>query len=563
MASFTEDSVESHLERLQSTLSGGSSLARIPQWMCDNTRLRGNKFSFKHHEYQLQILNDPSPHKVVRKCSQVGISEMSARLAMAQANIIPGFTVIYTLPTADFAKTFAKTRMDPIIQNSPKLQNALHPDNDNTQVKQFGESFVYIKGTRGQTAAISVPADHLIHDELDFSDLGVVSTYHSRLTHSPYKFKTEFSTPTVDKYGISGAFNLSRRFFNFCKCNHCNHQYIPNYFEDVRVPKYTGKIEEITAENIHLYNVRNAVVICPQCGKEPDLGPDHREWVCENPSGDQDTAGFQISPFDAPHIIKPGDLITASTTYKRFTDFVNFGLGLPAEDKETAINEADVEAMMIEAAGSAYMAYVMGIDVGQQCHLMVAGIGYLGEIDVVHSEVVPHYQLETRKRDLKMAYGVRITVMDSMPYFDTLIRMQGNDADMWGAMFVKSKDLDLYRIKRRDENMEVAEMFIRQLDINRNRAFDALMEAIRAKVVHIKRNECADKIKTHLTDMKRIRAPMEDGEISFQWRKSDKKEDHFHHTLLYTWLASKMTGLSGNRISVPTFAFAMPLKKRL
>lgn len=560
MAKVGDSLIENHLDRVYSSLLGGHSFDEIPAWITANTRIKGGDFSFLDHEYQLQILNDRTQNVNVRKCSQVGISELSLRLALAEVNIMPGFTVIYTLPTAQFSKTFTKTRFDPVIENSPKLRDALHPDNDNTEVKQFGESFIYIKGTKGTAAAISVPADHLIHDELDFSDLESVSNYQSRLTHSQYKLKTKFSTPTVDKYGISAEMNKSRRFYNVCKCDHCNEVFIPDFFKDVRVPGWDKDIREINGENVAYIDVKGATLVCPKCDKVPDLGPAHREWVCENLGGDSDTAGYQISPFDAPKIITTADLVISSTRYKRYADFINFGLGLPAEDRESALTLDDLNAVFIRAAGSGYVAHVMGIDVGQMCHVMVAGVKYGGGMDVLHAEVVPHQQLEKRKADLKLLYPIRLTVMDSQPYFDMLLRMQEADGNLWGALFSVKKDLDLYQLKRREDEEDEGKMYIRQVDVNRNRALDAVMESIRAKGILIMENECKERIVEHLTDMKRLRALTDDGEFTYQWRKSDAKNDHFHFTLLYCWLASKMTGLGKTTIVLPPIYGKMRLK---
>lgn len=566
MAVYADELVESHLDRMHSLLVGGYDLSKIPKWICDNTRLKGQNFSFKDHEYQLAILNDRSRNVNVRKCSQVGISELSVRLALAEANIIPGFTVMYTLPTSFFSKTFAKTRVDPVIQGSPKLTAAIHTDVDNTEVKQFGESFIYFKGTKGATTAISVPADHLIHDELDFSDLDTVSNYQSRLPHSKYKLTTKFSTPTVEKYGISAEMAKSRRFYNICKCNHCNNNFIPNYFRDVRVSGWDKDLKEITQSNIHEVDYKSARVFCPQCGLEPDLGPAHREWVCENQSGDTDTAGYQITPFDAPNIITAADLVKASTTFERYAEFVNNRLGLPAEDRESAISTEDLDNMWITASGSGYVAYVMGIDIGQMCHLMVAGVkggaGAGGGIDVLVSEKVPHHLLEKRKEELRQIYPIRITVMDSQPYFDMLIRMQGADPNLWGALFIKSKDLDLYRLRVKDQEEEKGQMYIRQLDINRNRGFDALMEAMRAKQVHIMVDECKEDIIAHCTDMTRLRILNDENEFSYVWRKSEAKNDHFHHTLLYTYMASKLTGMASNLITIPLYIGKIKLEVR-
>lgn len=562
MLSFRDELISSHIERIHFGLLGGYSFETIPEWICENTNLRGRPFSFLDHEYQLKILNDQSVNVNVRKCSQIGISEMSVRLALAEVNIIPGFTVIYTMPTALAAQQFAKTRFDLVVQNSPRLLMNLNPDNDSSSVKQFGDSFIYIKGTKGSAAAISVPADHLIHDELDFSDAEVVSNYHSRLTHSPYKKKTNFSTPTVEKYGISAQMDRSRRFFNMCKCSHCGHGFIPDYFNDVDLPGFDGHMKEINRDTIQGYDVRKAVLRCPKCKEIPDLSPEFREWVCENPTGDPDTAGYQISPFDAPKIITCSDLILASARYQRYADFVNFSLGLPSEDRETSITTEDLDAIRITAAGSGYLGYVMGIDVGQVCHIMVAGITVSG-IDVIHSEALPHNQLERRKAELQKQWPIRATVMDSMPYFDMLLRMQGSDYNLWGAFFSTMKDLDLYRVKVKDEEQDKGQMYIRQIDINRNRAFDALMESIRAKHIHIKADESWDRIVEHCTDMKRIRGLDGDGDMNYKWQKSESKNDHFHHTLLYVWLASKTTGLSGNLINADPFFGQFRMKKPL
>lgn len=565
MAAYADELVTSHMERVHSLLVGGYDFSKIPKWIEDYTRLKGQNFSFKDHEYQLAVLNDRSRNVNVRKCSQIGISELSVRLALAEVCIIPGFTVMYTLPTAFFAKTFAKTRVDPVIQGSPKLAAAIHESADNCELKQFGESFIYFKGTKGASTAISVPADHLFHDELDFSDLDTVSNYQSRLPHSKYKLTTKFSTPTVEKYGISAEFAKSRRFFNICKCNHCNHAFIPNYFRDVRVKGWDRDLKEITKENIHEVDHKSAHVFCPKCGLAPDLSPAHREWVCENPYGDQDTAGYQITPFDAPRVILPSDLVKASTDYERYADFINFRLGLPAEDKDSAISAEDLDNLWITASGSGYVAYVMGIDIGQICHLMVAGVkaGGIGGIDVLISEKVPHHSLEKRKAELQQQYPIRLTVMDSQPYFDMLIRMQGVDHNLWGALFVKSKDLDLYKLRIKEQEEDKGQMYVRQLDINRNRGFDALMEAMRAGQVKIMQDSSKDEIVKHLTDMTRLRILNDENEFSYVWRKSESKNDHFHHTLLYLFMASKLTGLASNLIIMPIYVGAIRIKQPL
>ena len=95
-----------HVSRLRSSLSAHSPDS-ICEFITEHTYLRGKKFSFEGHEYQEEILRDPSRNIVITKSAQIGISEMSARLAVARAVLINGFSTIYTLPSASAAQSFS------------------------------------------------------------------------------------------------------------------------------------------------------------------------------------------------------------------------------------------------------------------------------------------------------------------------------------------------------------------------------------------------------------------------------------------------------------------------
>ncbi len=549
-----------HVARVRAAVMRAHSLATVSEWITENTTLRGEPFSFLDHEFQETIVRDPSRQKNVRKCAQVGVSELSSRITLALANILDSTTFIYTLPTADFAKNFVKTRVDPIILTSKALKDALNNTADNTQIKQFGTSFVYFKGTIGQSAAISVPADGLVHDEVDFSDQQVMSTYESRLIHSPYKFKLKFSTPTVEGFGISEEFQTSRRFWNFAKCEHCNEWFLPSYFEHVHVPGYEHDKREITKEKLPFIRWQEAKVLCPGCGREPDLGPENRAWVCENPTESHESVGYQVQPFDAPRIITASYLVEASTKYDRFVDFVNFGLGLPAEDKETSFSRAELEQLFIKAEISGYYARVAGIDMGMTCHVMIGAVSPTGQLLIVKTERVPLARIQERKDELTRDHAVSVSVMDSQPYTETLYRLQERDANLYGAIYVTSKNLALYTLKKVDEELEAGEddkkakegeERERQVNINRNKAFDGLMHFVRAGNLLILEDENKDLIISHVQDMKRIKQFTAEKEITYVWQKSAKGQDHFHHALLYCWIASKMRTMVGSPILLP------------
>lgn len=562
-----------HLTRVRAAVTRAHSLTTMADWICENTYLRGEPFTFLGHEFQETIARDPSRQKNIRKCAQVGLSELSGRTALALANVLESSTTIYTLPTADFAKTFVKTRIDPIISTSPALKMALNNTADNTQIKQFGTSFVYFKGTIGQSAAISVPADALIHDEVDFSDQTVMSSYESRTIHSPYKIKYKFSTPTVDGFGISSEFETSRRFVNFCKCAHCAHWFLPSYFSDVRIPGWKGEDKkEITKEKLQHLRWQEAYTACPACDKEVDLSPEHRAWVCENPTENHEASGYQVQPFDAPGVITASYLVEASTKYDRWVDFVNFGLGLPAQDKETALTKDDIDRCYVETLVPGFFAHVMGIDMGLTCHIVVAGIDATEKRMAVHTERVPLPQLEKRKKELQAHWRVGLTVMDSQPYADTLMRLQRLDQNLYGAVYVTSKDLAVYGVKKTEEKEDAldgekkagaGEERERQVNINRNKAFDALMDSVRIGNWLFRADENRELMTKHLTDMKRIKDFTREKEISYVWQKSTKGEDHFHHALLYAEIAARMRGISASSLILPVFLGKFPVKRQL
>ena len=551
-----------HLDRLKTSTIQRRSVATTPEWITENTYINGSNYSFLDHEYQERILRDESQEVYIRKCSQVGLTELSVRMALALCSMIPGYTIAYTLPTAKLAGTIMRTRIDPIIEGSPYLSSAVHKTTDNSEVKRFGDSYLYMRGCQSTNGPISVPCDHIIHDETDFSDPEIISQYQSRLTHSKWKRKTKLSTPTIPKRGIDYEFQRSRRHFNMAKCDHCGHWFVPDYFEHVRLPGFDGDLRALTKHTLHKYDYAKAYVGCPSCGKQPDLSPANRSWVCENAEDKYVAAGYQVTPFDAPGFITPGYLIEASTQYKRYIDFINFNLGLPAEDKESTLLEAELRAIILEGQPGQTLSCVMGLDMGMECHCIIAAPTYDGQLIIIHSEVIPVGKVRERRKELAIKYRVRMTVVDSQPYTETVLAMQEEDINLYGAVYTRSKSIETYAVKDQEEDYEKAKGRVRQVNINRDKAFDALMGEIRAQRVYKVSDENDDLWVTQLTDMRRMKEWTADAEMSFVWRKSEDGNDHFHHATLYAQVASHIMGVSRGGIILPSMISSFKVKSQ-
>jgi hypothetical protein len=157
-------------------------------------------------------------------------------------------------------------------------------------------------------------------------------------------------------------------------------------------------------------------------------------------------------------------------------------------------------------------------------------------------------------------YRVSLTVMDSQPYTETLYRLQERDPNLYGAVYTTSKDLSLYTLKRTEEKdradkddrkARAGEEAERQVNINRNKSLDALMHFVRAGNLVLVEDDNKETIITHLQDMKRVKDLTAEKEFTYVWQKSAKGNDHFHHALLYTWIASKMRGVATGLVVLP------------
>lgn len=551
-----------HMERLRSSLTAQSH-DTVCQFIETHTFMRGKPFSFEGHEYQRKILEDKSQNKVIIKCAQIGISEMSARMALAYSVLVNGFSTIYTLPAASAAANFMKTRIDPVVDSSPYLSEMVNSAVDNSLVKRFGrDSYLYLKGAQVDRQAISVPADMLINDEVDNSDLGVLTLYESRIIHSPYAYTVKLSTPTVPNYGIDLAFKESRRNLNLCKCYHCNHWFYPDYYRDVKVPGFMDPLDTITKSHFASPNFRwfDAYVACPKCLLPVDLSPKYREWVVENPNDAFPAAGFRVSPFDCPSVIKPSSLVKSSVDYERPQDFNNQRLGLPMEDKEASLMDDELERCIVSDKPGTGWNRVMGLDMGMICWCTIAEVLPDDTLVIVHTEGIPLARVIERRRELRAQFRVRMTVVDHGPYTETVYRMQAEDQNLFAGIYSSAKNPDLFRTKIQEADEEKGKDESRNVHINRNKGFDLRMGMIRSGQI-LKVSDANDsRWKEHLTDQKRIRVFQED-ELKFVWQKT-KGEDHLDHSLLYTIIASKLIGASvGSGVQLPMLgSFKVQLK---
>jgi hypothetical protein len=537
-----------HLDRIRSATTHRHSRVDLSKWISDNTFINGRNYSYKDHEYQQRIVDDPSQELVFFKAAQLGLSEISLRMALGLVMTTHGgLSLAYVFPTAGFASQYSQTRFQPIISGSPLLRASMTTEDlDGAAVKTFGPNrTIFFKGAGvGTTSAISVSLDAIIFDELDFASQDIVGDYTSRLIHSKHKLKIKLSTPTFEGGPISTAFQSSRRWRNMCRCNHCAGVFYPEYYSMVRVPGWDKHLDEITSENIHTIGYKNAQLHCPLCGKVPSLQPAHRFWDCENPSETHVATGYKITPFDAPNVISVPYLIEASTSYSNKASFRNYSLGECASSQENGLTAEELEAAAVEMVTSPFTTHTMGVDLGNVSHFVVGGVGSDGKAVIIHYERVPLNRFRERYFALKAQYRVTVACMDIQPFTDLVMSLSMDDSNLFACQYVTRNGLELFEVKQKELDIETATGPVRQVAVNRTAIFDKLMVEVREGRLLIRRTADWLVYRAHAIDMKRAQAQLRSGEFASNWVKSAKGFDHFWHATAYFLISSQMRGLA-------------------
>lgn len=550
------------LQRIRVASSQDGDLSGIADWIVQNTadpKDEREQFSYKDHEYQIDIANETAPNVSVIKPSQVGASELQVRVMLAMASIIRNCTVIYTLPTAAFARTFAKGRVDPVIKNSVALSEARNKDVDSSTMKQLGGSFLYFGGTFGQSAAISIPAQVLINDEVDFSNAMVMSTYMSRLGHNKNGgYRRAFSTPTVQGYGISALHDESSQAEYFVKCDHCSTWVAPSFFEHMVVPGWDATLHTMRKDDLKNPNVRwrDAYLRCPHCGKVLSLSnlgdPSKRQWV--HKYQERPDKGYQVKPYDVVAYNPPWKTLSYMKDYDRHADWVNFKVGLPFEDAENSfllerIQQSAILAPVAPLEGAA-SGCVMGVDVGNISHATVAkSVG--GKLKVIYREKIRQNDqnfLLARVKELKKIFGVKKACIDIGPDITVPKQWiaQSPTGHVWAAQYVRqiSGSLSIFDADNEEEQIVSA---------NRTALIDEVCKAFNSGLIETPNDEHQKLAEEHLRAMKRIIRVNNAGESFASWVNTG--EDHFAHSLFYCYLASLMAGenkTSGLSVILPS-----------
>lgn len=547
--------------RLRAQLESSEGLNELDTIVEKYGMVEGEQFSFGDHEFQREIIRDVRSRIYVQKCSQVGLSELMVQKILAMMAVLRHKRIIFTLPTVSMAAKFSKDRIDGLVEQSDYYSSMVVKANNSASQKKIGTSMLYIGGTFGDAGAISVPAYAVISDEIDFSNQTVLGKLSSRLRHAPKDemgfpgLRFEFSTPTVDDYGVNERFQKGHQAYYMVKCSGCSTWVVPNYFEDFVIPGMDKPLVELERRDMQnsMYQFQKTWIKCPCCGV--DLGRDlvrseRRQWVAKKP--DRWEHSYQVFPWDLPTSNTPASTMLQFGEYKRVEDFYNFVIGIPfsspdntfltGDDHKQRMGDADLWIFQHCIVKSAT---VGGLDVGKTCHLIV--MAQAGSHSyVVWSEAIPN-TITSPATDAVIArfdfYKMRKLVVDAGPDITLVNQLVG--AKHLGAIvacqYVRSvPGLDI--ISEHDDGQLIK--------ADRSKTLGAVMKAHNSGFVHYPKTQIED-IFSHLKAVKKIRQVDAQGEEVERFEATG--EDHFTHALNYAYIAKTAVEefTSGPQVGAP------------
>src|SRR5690606_25688013 len=178
-------------------------------------------------------------------------------------------------------------------------------DTNTVGLKQAGNTNLYIRGSRGESNLVSIPASVLMLDEVDRMDQEKIWLAFERLSGQINKETWAISTPTLPNYGIHKLFQQSTQENYYFKCPSCSR----------RIKLFWPDCVEIIGESITDPRCHESYLKCNLCqAKLPhEAKPEwlaSAEWVIENHDVNPDFRGFHINQLYS-FTVTPGDLVVA------------------------------------------------------------------------------------------------------------------------------------------------------------------------------------------------------------------------------------------------------------
>ena len=321
-------------------------------WCKSLVYLRGKPISFEGRPY-LRSIYDSDARRVVLRCSrQVEKTTFICNTVVHAAATIPGVHIVVVFPRHEQATVFAKSRLLPVITESPILRRVLLGERPRqlqiTHMRFDNKSEVYIRAAYHSADAVrGIDGDFLLIDEYQDIAGGDLPILEETLSHSQHRRVFLTGTPKSIDNHLEDAFNRStaNEWRVLCVCGE-------SVFLDEKCLGYNGPV-------------------CPVC--QSPIIPNTGQWISRNPSsmwGD----GFTINHLATPWLNYP-ELLERQESYNPAL-FRNECLGLPTYLGDHIVTRQEVE----QCCGDRPMARSLAHVPASARPYLVAGVDWGGGV---------------------------------------------------------------------------------------------------------------------------------------------------------------------------------------
>lgn len=209
-------------------------------WVLNNSLKNevGMPIDFEKRPYLKDIYNDLSPKQVLLKPPQIGATVMSTLKCFFVAYQL-GKDIIYTLPTDTDVKDIVGGSVNRIIAQNDILKTWVH-DHDSVEQKSVGANLIRWRGTYSPKKATMVPSSLNVHDEVDNSNMGVLTLYQTRQEaqeREEDKWQWYFSHPSLSGHGVDIQWQQSDQKEWNITCNDCGHEQVLQWPDNISLER--------------------------------------------------------------------------------------------------------------------------------------------------------------------------------------------------------------------------------------------------------------------------------------------------------------------------------------
>jgi len=416
--------------------------------------IRGDRMSFKDRWYLAALYRDFLSHHnlVVMKPVQHGLSELFIIGSFYEAAEL-GFIVMYILPKYKGRDRFVNSRIDTVIRKVPAYARMVQEAAGTSRVslKQLGRGQIVYVGSNVEEEFVEIPIDSAYVDEKDRCNQRNLLLLPDRYSASPHKFHREISTPTIEGRGIDGRIQVSTKGRWTIKCESCNYQFFPGFFESV--VRQVGEQEWILRDE-KCGEFDEPRVMCPKCGK-PVNRFSRGEYVEEHPG--REWVGRIVAPTISPTVTLRELVSTwkdSSTNAQKKELFYNSRLGLPytSEGAKFSINlltGVQVSYQYPVERSSVRGPLFMGVDVGSVLTVVLRE-RLRDEHGIVVGRLVAAMELPSfalLKQTIR-EWNPRVCVVDADPEIHEIASLKGDFKNVYSSRFQHA--LLEFRVNRDD-----------------------------------------------------------------------------------------------------------------